>query len=604
MKRAPIPAALLLILGLVLPGCRSSRNGIRGRVLGPDGLPIPGALVALGPVNRLEAGDPWDSLATARTGPDGRFALARTPGRHGLTATHPLRGTSAPREIRLGPGARMNEDLRLLPGPILEGRTEGGQEGETALVAIRPLPAYARDGEDRVYVTETAGRAFRAQLPPGVYAVAARTASAQAANQWVEVDPGGGRLVLALLPKPSAPPPAVTAWIRSHAVPLATADPGKDLGDLTPLAPWMAGARVVGLGEATHGGREAFRMKHRIFRYLVETRGFRALAFEANLPEARAVDAWVSGGPGDPAEALARMGWAVWETEEVLDLVRWMRAWNQNARTGKRLRFLGIDAQSPTLAYQELATFLARRDPAVRRTLERELGPLATAHRGALAPAEAARIQAAARRLQARLESRPGIPEAQIDHLKVLARFAAMECDGRSGFAGRDRGMADAVLDHLRKEGRVAVWAPNAHIAASPDAFAGLEPMGAHLRRALGAAYRPIGMAFRAGTFTAGDAAFDLAMGPCTVPPHPRGTLDAALDSAGPPLLGLDLRRLPPGGPVPAWFGAPQGTWSIGASFSGKGRDGFICPLRAPLSFDAMIFIRLSEPSRPLAGRS
>ena len=66
------------------------------------------------------------------------------------------------------------------------------------------------------------------------------------------------------------PAPAVLDWIRAHAAPLATDDPHQDCGDLVPLLRAIGNARVVGLGEGTHGTREFLRMKHRVFRCLVE----------------------------------------------------------------------------------------------------------------------------------------------------------------------------------------------------------------------------------------------------------------------------------------------------------------------------------------------
>lgn len=88
--------------------------------------------------------------------------------------------------------------------------------------------------------------------------------------------------------------------IADHAIPLPSTDPA----DLRPLADALADRTVVGLGEATHGTREFFRLKHRLIRFLVEEHGFRAVALESNFLVALALDDYVTRSEGDPREAI------------------------------------------------------------------------------------------------------------------------------------------------------------------------------------------------------------------------------------------------------------------------------------------------------------
>jgi len=78
-------------------------------------------------------------------------------------------------------------------------------------------------------------------------------------------------------------------------------EPAENLDDLEPLRRLVGDARVVSLGEATHGTREFFQMKHRILRFLVERMGFTAFAIEATWPEANRLDRYLRTGEGDPA---------------------------------------------------------------------------------------------------------------------------------------------------------------------------------------------------------------------------------------------------------------------------------------------------------------
>ena len=91
------------------------------------------------------------------------------------------------------------------------------------------------------------------------------------------------------------------AWLDEHVVPLITCEAGHGFDDLEPLGAVIGDARIVGLGESTHGTREQFQMKHRLVEYLVEELGFTWFAVEASTPEAHRLDAYVLGGEGDPA---------------------------------------------------------------------------------------------------------------------------------------------------------------------------------------------------------------------------------------------------------------------------------------------------------------
>jgi len=100
-------------------------------------------------------------------------------------------------------------------------------------------------------------------------------------------------------------PPSLSNWLLDNVHPFTTDDPTADLDDLTALSELVGDAQVVALGEATHGTAEFFRMKHRIFRYLVEVEGFRVFMIEANMPESLAVNEYILTGEGD---AKSRLG--------------------------------------------------------------------------------------------------------------------------------------------------------------------------------------------------------------------------------------------------------------------------------------------------------
>ena len=127
----------------------------------------------------------------------------------------------------------------------------------------------------------------------------------------------------ALRAEPDARGREVIAWLKAHALPLASAEPGTGVKDLEPLRPLIGNARVVALGEATHGTREFFQLKHRLIEYCVSQLGFTMIGFEADYGAALAVNDYVLRGNGNARDAASSMGMGFWDTEEVAALIEW-----------------------------------------------------------------------------------------------------------------------------------------------------------------------------------------------------------------------------------------------------------------------------------------
>ncbi len=150
-------------------------------------------------------------------------------------------------------------------------------------------------------------------------------------------------------------------WLRDHAIALDTVKAGSGFADMEPLRQVVGDAHIVSLGEATHGTREFFQMKHRMLEFLATEMGFNIFSIEANMPEAYCLNDFVLNGAGDPKKLLAGMYFWTWNTEEVLDMILWMREFNASGKG--RLQFTGFDMQTPTVAMQIAGDFLAGADP-------------------------------------------------------------------------------------------------------------------------------------------------------------------------------------------------------------------------------------------------
>src|SRR5664279_3500230 len=156
--------------------------------------------------------------------------------------------------------------------------------------------------------------------------------------------------------------------------------PSIETADLNPLLQRIGSARIVLLGEATHGTSEFYRMRERITRELIVKKGFRFVAIEADWPDAARVDHYVRHFQHPPSEwtAFARFPTWMWRNTEVRDFVSWLRKHNGTVEKGKRVAFHGLDLYSLYDSIRSVLNYLDEVDP--------ESGKVARQRYGCLTP--------------------------------------------------------------------------------------------------------------------------------------------------------------------------------------------------------------------------
>ncbi|MHC4548585.1 MAG: erythromycin esterase family protein [Planctomycetota bacterium] len=178
--------------------------------------------------------------------------------------------------------------------------------------------------------------------------------------------------------------PAQREWLAGHALAFAAVEAGHGFEDLQRLKKMIGDARIVSLGESTHGSREIFQMKHRLVEFLASEMGFSIFSIEASMPEAYRVNEYVLRGEGDPKTLIRGMYFWTWTTEEVLAMVEWMREFNASGRG--RIEFTGFDMQTPDVAARIVKDFVRRFDPEQLDGVAASYAKVVAARRGAGAP--------------------------------------------------------------------------------------------------------------------------------------------------------------------------------------------------------------------------
>jgi erythromycin esterase len=405
---------------------------------------------------------------------------------------------------------------------------------------------------------------------------------------------------------------AVVRDLRARALPFASILAGNGFDDLTGLDRLIGDARIVALGEASHGTAQFFQMKHRLLEYLVERKGFTVFAIEGNWPEAEVADRFIKTGEGDAGAALAAMYFWTWQTEEVAALLHWMR--HYNATRGERpvLSFAGFDMQYPSVAMRHVIDFLERAGSTDRdavRALYDGMEKL-DQPRPEIPAEEMTRLRDGAGKaldlIAARREGlvTPLTPQEHRD-LRQAARVVLQALDMRAGILERDRAMADNVgwLIEERFPGqKIVLWAHNRHIGTGMGRSE--KSQGDHLRERYGDQMVVMGFASHHGGVRAKRMAEgNIQPGPPVALPlaPPRNvSVEALFRETGLPRFILDLRGLPEDSAVGAWLAKPRLHRMMGAVYDPDQASGFHDYVRLPQMYDCIVFIAESTAAKPL----
>jgi protein-L-isoaspartate(D-aspartate) O-methyltransferase len=140
----------------------------------------------------------------------------------------------------------------------------------------------------------------------------------------------------------------------------------------------IADARLVLLGESSHGTSEFYRMRARITRELLSRRGFQFVAVEADWPDASRVDDYVLGGRRRSKLEFTpfdRFPTWMWRNEEVDDFVAWLRAHNADHPEHK-VGFHGLDLYSLFTSIAAVLAYLDEVDPDAASVARHRYGAL------------------------------------------------------------------------------------------------------------------------------------------------------------------------------------------------------------------------------------
>ncbi len=414
------------------------------------------------------------------------------------------------------------------------------------------------------------------------------------------------------VPEATEATPEQVAWMGKAAIRLRSIDPAdEDFSDLAPLKKLIGDARIVQLGEQSHGDGTCFETKTRLIKFLHQEMGFDVLAFESGLFDCR--KAWRAYQQGTDPHQAARQGiFGIWtDSRQVQPLIKYLAA---RADSEQPLELCGFDCQFTAQGsrqhlvkdLQALIDDLKITTPAAEeiRLVYRQLGQLLKYEKEI--DGELETFLGTLSALEEALSKTKGSSKQQATEVRfwkqnlssIKAHASNKWHRTKPNVNARDAQMAKNLIwlaNDLYKDRKIIVWAASFHIARNlaevevPDgslSYKETTPMGHRVAEQLGDA-----------VFTVGFTAYDGRAGayfrlPFEIGKAPEGTLEGICDSAGLVNAIVPLRDVGGGGD---WLNEKQFSRPLGYKWM---------KARWPRHFDAMVFNRQMQPSSRSASPS
>jgi protein-L-isoaspartate(D-aspartate) O-methyltransferase len=342
---------------------------------------------------------------------------------------------------------------------------------------------------------------------------------------------------------------------------------GIETASLDGLLDRIGDARLVLLGEATHGTSEFYRMRARISRELIARRGFQFVAVEADWPDAARVDDYVLGSARRSTlefTPFTRFPTWMWRNQEVADFADWLRAYNAD-HPERKAGFHGLDLYSLFTSIAAVLAYLDEVDPDAAKVARHRYGALTPWQRDPAAYGQAVLVgryesseDAVVAMLRDMLERRVEYARRDGERFFDAAQNARLVADAeqyyRAMYYGsvtswnlRDSHMYDtlrSLLAFYGPEAKGIVWEHNSHVgdaAATEMSTRGEHNVGQLCRAFLGDRAYNVGFGTDHGLVAAASN-WDEPMQRMRVVPGREGSYERVFHEVGIPAFALHLR--------------------------------------------------------------
>lgn len=277
---------------------------------------------------------------------------------------------------------------------------------------------------------------------------------------------------------------SLTEAIKKFALPFNTPE------DLNPLVNAIGDAKIVLLGEASHGTSEFYKVRTELSKRLIEEKGFNIIAVEGDWPSTQRVNRFIKGYDAKVSEqnvlkAFERWPTWMWANEEISELIKWLEKYNKEIEDNRKIGFYGIDVYSLWESLDEVISYLRKMNPGgtdmafAKKAIScfepfnrhPETYAFSSIHISDACVEEVVKLVASIRNNEKQYEAEQ---EADLN-LKINALVAqnaeeyyrAMVRSDELSWNVRDEHMVEVInemMDYHGKDAKIIIWAHNTHI--------------------------------------------------------------------------------------------------------------------------------------------
>ena len=397
--------------------------------------------------------------------------------------------------------------------------------------------------------------------------------------------------------------------------------------DLDSLMMQIGNARIVMLGEASHGTAEFYEWRAAITKRLVSEKGFNMMAIEGEWADSYRVNQFIQGPPKDSTATVNilrqydRWPTWMWGNYHIASLVTWLNHYNQTQAPANKVGFYGMDVYCLWESMQELLPYLQGNDSLrqIASSVQQCFQPF-SADPGEYANAVAnasANCREQTQRLWQAVLNYTGGRTAETEAGFVMQQNALVALNGEKYYRTsassydtswnvRDRHMMQTIerlLEYKGQNGKLIVWAHNTHVgdARYTDmAQAGMVNVGQLVREKYG---RENVYAVGFGTYQGTVIASRQWGGPIEnmkVPAAQKGSWEDQLHRQS------AMDKILFSNEISAFMNPDQriGNRAIGVQYNPANESGNYVPTIIPSRYDAFVFLDRSTALRPLGTRS
>jgi erythromycin esterase len=342
---------------------------------------------------------------------------------------------------------------------------------------------------------------------------------------------------------------------------------------------------------------------------------------EISFAACQPINEYVLYGRGDRATVLTGTGYVVWDTEEVSDLLDWLRSYNQSVPDEKKVTFSGVDIPRNDIGREAVLGYLRTVAPDWLAATETLFAALAGEEAKWLLRVDDAskqtlvhllpQLQAVIDHLTANKERFVNASSVQefdqtLHYARIMMQFiranaAALLAASQDKGIDRSIAMAENLIwltNQAKSDAKYIVWAHNGHLAAAIK-----EPnMGSCLREKFGQGYFVFCFEFNQGSFQTRIPLPEKLFGDLkaiTLPPAPAQSLAWYLSQINREVFLVNLRVPVANVVVEQWLATPQSIHDIGWPYDDAAQD--YLEVRSVQEYDGMIFIESTTATRPTA---